>query len=145
MRKAGKLIVNTPKGAAYPRSIAATFHLAFDQAVAQCPTAELLMAYLAQCAPDRIPMMLVRSLMDDEEGLNALSALTEVSLAKHDPFDDGTPALTVHRLVHTLARARAMAKGLVPGASERMIARLASIYPHQQYAFDLSSWALCVN
>ena len=141
--KAEKLIITTPRGVEYPRSIAATFDLAIDQAVAQCPAAEALMAYLAQCAPERIPMMLIRGSMEDTEALNALSALTEVSLAKHDPFGDGAPALTVHRLVHRLARARAVAKGLAQSASECIIERLAAIYPHQQYAFDLPSWPLC--
>jgi hypothetical protein len=125
--KAERLITTTPRGVGYPRSIAATFDLAIDQAVAQCPMAEAVMAYLAQCAPERIPMMLIRGSMDDTETLNALSALTEVSLAKHDPFDDGAPALTVHRLVHRLARARAVAKGLVQSTSECIIERLASM------------------
>jgi tetratricopeptide (TPR) repeat protein len=141
--KAEKLIVITPKGSGYPRSIAATFDLALDEAVAQCPLAEGLMAYLAHCAPARIPMMLVRGSMDDTEELNAVSALTEVSLAKQDPFDDGTPALTVHRLVRRLARARALGKGLAPSALDCLIERLAAIYPNQQDRFDLSLWPLC--
>jgi hypothetical protein len=54
------------------------------------------MAYLAQCAPERIPMTLVESAVENEtERLEALAALAEVSLLKHDPFEDDTPAVTV--------------------------------------------------
>ena len=47
--------------------------------------------------------------------MKALAALAEVSLLKHDPFEDGTPAVTVHRLVQAVARARSEAKGLGAG------------------------------
>jgi hypothetical protein len=54
------------------------------------------MAFLAQCAPERIPMTLVEGAIDDEaERREALAALAELSLVKHDPFEDGTPAVTV--------------------------------------------------
>src|SRR5262249_17049614 len=103
-RKASSLIDIAPRGVGYPRSVAATFDLAI-QAVTQCPAAEALMAYLAHCAPDRIPMTLVEGAVEDEaERLQALAALAEVSLVQH-PFEDGTLAVTVHRLVHALAPA----------------------------------------
>src|SRR5262249_26665737 len=99
-KKASSLIDAAPRGAGYPRSIAATFDLAITEAVAQCQAAEGLMAYLAQCAPERIPMTLVESAVENEaERMKALAALAEVSLVKHDPFEDGTFAVTVHRLV----------------------------------------------
>jgi hypothetical protein len=41
----------------------------------------------------------------------ALAALAEVSLAKHAPFEDSTPAVMVHRLVQVVARARSKASG----------------------------------
>ena len=91
--KASSLISTAPRGVGYPRSVAATFDLAITEAVAQCPAAEPLMAYLAQCAPERIPMTLVEGAVEDEtQRLQALAALAEVSLVKHDPFEDGTPA-----------------------------------------------------
>src|SRR6202022_2883929 len=97
--RASSLIDAVPRGVGYPKSVAATFDLAITQAVAQCPTAEILMAFLAQCAPVRIPMALVEGAVDKEtERLEALAALAEVSLVKHDPFEDGTPAKTAHRL-----------------------------------------------
>ena len=107
--------------------------------------AEALMAYLAQCAPERIPMTLVEGAIDEEaERLEALSALTEVSLVKHDPFEDGTPAVTVHRLVQAVARARSEANGTAQGAVERLIARLVATYPKEAYRYP-QSWPLCAK
>ena len=86
-KKASSLISAAPRGAGYPRSVAATFDLAIAEAVAQCQAAEALMAYLAQCAPERIPMTLVEGAIEDEaERMKALAALAEVSLAEARPF-----------------------------------------------------------
>jgi hypothetical protein len=105
--KASGLIAGAPRGTGYPRSVAATFDLAIDDAVAQCPAAEALMTFLAYCAPARIPMILVEGGIDDEkQRMEAVAALSEVSLVKHDPFDDGRLAVTVHRLVQAVARTR---------------------------------------
>ena len=130
--KASSLIATVPRGAGYPRSVAATFDLAISEAVAQCAWAEALMAFLAQCAPERIPMLLVEGAVEDEaERMEALAALAEVSLVKHDPFEDGTSAVTVHRLVQAVARARSGANGSTQDAVGRLIERLAVIYPEE--------------
>jgi hypothetical protein len=43
------------------------------------------MAYLAQCAPESIPMILVEGAIEDQVTcLQSLGALAEVSLVKHD-------------------------------------------------------------
>ena len=141
--KASSLIAAAPRGAGYPRSVAATFDLAIDDAVRRCPAAEALMAFLAQCAPERIPMTLVEGAIDDEtERMAALVALSEVSLLKHDPFEDGMPAVTVHRLVQAVARARANANATAQHAVERLIARLATIYPSDGNQ-NPASWPHC--
>src|SRR5262245_14219709 len=140
--KASNLIGAAPRGAGYPRSVAATFDLAITEVVAQCPAAEALMAYLAHCAPERIPMTLVEGAIDEEvERQQTLAALAEVSLIKHDPFEDGTPAVTVHRLVQGVARARSEARGVAQHAAERMAARLAAIFPGDCYR-NPKSWPL---
>jgi tetratricopeptide (TPR) repeat protein len=143
--KASGLIGTAPRGAGYPRSVAATFNLAIAEAAAQCSAAEALMTYLAQCAPERIPMILVEGAIGDEtERMEALAALAEVSLVKHDPFQDGTPAVTVHRLVQAVARARSEANGSAQNALSRLIARLVAIYPED--GFDSpQSWPLCAS
>jgi tetratricopeptide (TPR) repeat protein len=105
--KASSFMDAVPRGVGYPRSVAATFDLAIAEATAQCPEAERLMALIAYCAPERIPLWLLEGVTEQElEGLKALTALSEMSLVKHDPFDDGTPAIAVHRLVQAVMRQR---------------------------------------
>lgn len=143
--KVSGLVASSPRGANYPRSIAATFDFAIDNAVAQCPAAEDLMAFLALCAPERISLTLVEGAIDDEsERTAALAALAELSLVKHDLFDDGAPAATVHRLVQVVARARGEAKGAPQGAVGRLIARLKVVYPADGYR-NPSSWRPCAQ
>jgi phosphohistidine phosphatase SixA len=115
---ASMLIAELPSGVDYPKSVAATFDLAITKAMARCQTAEALMSYLAQCSPERIPMTLVEGAVEEKaERLRALAALAEVSLLKHDPFEDTTPAVTVHRLVQAVARARSETNGSTQGPS----------------------------
>lgn len=143
--KAESLIVAAPRGAIYPRSVAATFRLALAEAIEFCPTAEALMAYVAQCEPERIPLALVESAIADEtERVAALLALTEVSLVRHDPFEDGTPAVSVHRLVQAVARAQAEAKGGATSAAEWVTKRLLEIYPGDGYR-NPASWPFCAQ
>jgi hypothetical protein len=143
--KALGLMSTAPRGAGYPRSVAATFDLAITEVAAQYPAVEALMAYLAQCAPERIPMTLVEGAIEDEtERVKALAALAEVSLLKHDPFEDGSPAVTVHRLVEAVARARSKANGSAQDAVGRLIARLVATYPGDGYSHP-RSWPLCAK
>src|SRR5262249_17759710 len=62
---ASKLMSHVPRGVSYPKSVIATFDLAIGQAVAQCAAARDLMAYLAQCAPERIPITLAEGAVDN--------------------------------------------------------------------------------
>jgi tetratricopeptide (TPR) repeat protein len=143
--KAVGLITSTPRGAAYPRSVAATFDLAINAAAQACPAAETLIAYLAECGPERIPMSLVQGGIEEEtERAVALLALTEVSLVKADPFDDGTPAISVHRLVQAVAQARSAANGTEANVAARLISRLAAIYPPDGYT-NSASWPICAQ
>jgi tetratricopeptide (TPR) repeat protein len=138
--KSASLIASTPRGAPYPRSVAATFDLAISAAVASCPPAEALMAYLGYCAPDRIPMELVKGAWDDDaEGMAALLSLSDVSLIKRDAFEDGGGAWTVHRLVQAVARART---GDGAAAAQRVTARLVQIYPKDGFD-NPASWRDC--
>jgi tetratricopeptide (TPR) repeat protein len=144
-KKAESLIEAAPRGASYPRSVAATFNLAIAEAVAQCHSAEALMAYLAQCGPERIPMVLLDGAIQNEaERLNALTAVAELSLVKQDPFADGTPAVTVHRLVQLAARARSEVHGGTSVANERLCARLSAVYPGRSFD-DPTTWPVCAQ
>jgi tetratricopeptide (TPR) repeat protein len=143
--KASSLMDAAPRGAGYPRSVAATFDLAIAEAVAQCQAAEAFMAYLAQCAPERIPMILVEGAVEGEaERMGALTALSENSLLRHDPFEDGTPAVTIHRLVQAAARTRSDRMGLTRDIVELLMERMLAIYPQQGFN-DPQCWPLCAQ
>jgi tetratricopeptide (TPR) repeat protein len=143
-----KQMAVVPRGAAYPKSVAATFDLAIREAAVQCPGAEGLMGYLAWCAPERIPMMLIEGGIEDgADRLQApatLVALADVSLVRRDPFEDGTPAVTVHRLVQAVARVRSAANGTAQGAARSLVAQLSRIYPEDGYG-NPESWPLCAR
>jgi tetratricopeptide (TPR) repeat protein len=141
--KASSLIAAAPRGAPYPRSVAATFGLALDDAAKLCPAAEPLMAFLSFCAPERIPLDLIEGAIDDEQARReALGALIELSLVKAEKLEDGAAAVTAHRLVQAVARERAKANGTAEAAAERVIARLAAIYPDDGYN-NPASWPRC--
>ncbi len=106
--RASSLIATAPRDVMYPRSVSATFDLAMGVAEARCSAAEQVMAFLGYCAPVRVPIYLLQGLPDNEE---AISVLAELSLIRHDPFEDGVPAITVHRLVQAVARRRSEARG----------------------------------
>jgi tetratricopeptide (TPR) repeat protein len=143
--KASTLIATVPRGTSYPKSVAATFDLAISQAVLQCAATEVLMAFLSHCGPQRIPMLIVDGAIDDEsERLQALAALAEVALLKHDPFDDGIKAVTMHRLVQAVARERSKAKGLSQAVAGRMVARLVATFPDDGFE-NWQSWSLCAR
>jgi hypothetical protein len=77
-------------------------------------------------------MILVEGTIEDEaERLKALAALAEVSLVKNDPFENGTLAVTVHRLVQAVARARSEDNGSAQDAVTHLIARLVAVYPDE--------------
>ena len=143
--KAVTLMTASPRWTAYPRSVAATFDLAVAEAINQAPAAETLIAFLACCAPERIPLTLVGGAIKGEaERKAALLALTEMSLVKRDRYEDATPAVTIHRLVRAAARARTDASGGAAAAIERIINRLTAIYPGDGYD-NLASRPLCAQ
>ena len=102
-----ELIAERPKDARYPASVFATFSLAIEKAASECAEAETLMALLAFFAPDKIPLWLIpEDVLSEKQRDNALAALTSVSLAAYDNLPDGTPAVSVHRLVQEVMRGR---------------------------------------
>jgi tetratricopeptide (TPR) repeat protein len=141
--QASSLIANVPRGTAYPRSIAATFDLAITAASSQCPEAETLIACLGNCAPERIPMMLIQGAMGGTER-QAIGVLTEMSLVKPDAFEDGTPAVTVHRLVQAAGRSRSEKNGLAQNAIEWTIDWFMLMYPSGAFG-DPQWWPLCAQ
>jgi hypothetical protein len=124
--KAATLMASAPRDVMYPRSVAATFDLALGDAEARCAAAEGVMAFLSYCAPMRVPIYFLQDLTNREE---AISVLAELSLIRHDPYEDGVPAITAHRLVQAVARHRAEAKGTVKETLERIAKGLSTTPP----------------
>src|SRR5262249_39959504 len=60
------LIDELPDDTAYPKPVRATFSLAMKSAAKGLPPVEELMAYLAHCSPERIPMSLVEGAIDND-------------------------------------------------------------------------------
>jgi tetratricopeptide (TPR) repeat protein len=116
-------IRRAPKGAAYPASVSATFALAIEKAAAEQPAAETLLSFFAFLAPERIPLGLVSTdIVDEEARAEALMALSAVSLIEHDQLEDGSPAITVHRLVQAAMRAWVTVHRLVQLAMRERVA-----------------------
>jgi hypothetical protein len=87
--------------------VTATFGLAIENAAKECAAAERLMALLAFFAPDEIPLWLIPdSVVPEKEREDALTALARVSLVAYDTSSDGAKAVSVHRLVQEVMRAR---------------------------------------
>ena len=125
-KKVATLMASAPRDVLYPRSVAATFDLALGEAEARCPAAEEVMAFLSYCAPTRVPIYFLQALTDREE---AIAVLAELSLIRHDPYNDGVPAITTHRLVQAVARHRTEAKGTVKEALGRIAKALSTTPP----------------
>ncbi|WP_234683519.1 tetratricopeptide repeat protein [Bradyrhizobium monzae] len=111
------LIASAPRDVMYPRSVAVTFDLAIGEAEDRCSAAGQVMAFLGYCAPVRIPIYFLQAFDKRDE---AIAVLAELSLVKHEPFDDGVQAVTVHRLVQAIARRRAEAKDIARATMERV-------------------------
>jgi hypothetical protein len=103
------LLGTMPKDSAsdYPDTVHATFSLAMDRAREECPAAQTLMGLIAHYAPEQIPLWLMpESALPEAERDEAIEALKRVSLIAHDRLTDGSPAISVHRLVQEVVRAR---------------------------------------
>src|SRR5262249_50652639 len=142
------IIAKVPRGENYPRSIKATFELNIAEAVKECASAQLLMAYLAQCAPkpERIPMSLIDGAIGEEiERRAALAALTVISLVESDPFEDEnhTPAVAVHPIVQMVARTAASREEAL-SAFRNLALTLVGIYPNDGDR-NPASWPMCAR
>ena len=127
----------------YPNSVFATFTIAIDSAAAQCRAAEDLIAYLAQCSPEPIPSTLAHGAIANEQELyRAQTLLMSLSLIQQSPFEDGTSALIVHRLVQSVARVRSEAKGTAEQSVARLMNKLEQQFPKDP-TYQPSLWPRC--
>ncbi len=106
-RVADRIHAEPPRGVAYPRSVAATFALAIEAAAREAPAAETLLGLFAWFAPEAIPLALADAdVMPETEREAAVIALRGVSLLTPAPDGACGPAVSVHRLVQAVMRAR---------------------------------------
>jgi tetratricopeptide (TPR) repeat protein len=134
------LLRERTSGVDYPRSIAATFTLAIERAKSASPKAVKLLSIAAFLAPDRIALSIVtQDVMGEIAKGEAVAALGEVSLITRETLDDGSPAISVHRLLQEVVRV-----GLNEGRAEyaELATRLvADAYPNP--STDVRNWPTC--
>src|ERR1044072_4089177 len=119
-----------PPDSPYPESVFTTFNLAIEVVGKLHRSAEIMMAMLSHCAPDRIPSSLLDAAsIDSVDCLAARMALSDVSLIRNDPTPQGAPALSVHRLVQEVGRTRARARGITELAVPNVVGWLAENFP----------------
>jgi tetratricopeptide (TPR) repeat protein len=142
--RADRLIIAEPLSSSYPSSIAATVHIAMELATSQAAAAEQLMAFLGQCAKEEgVPIeLIVGAIVDLTERNAALLVLKDLLLVRHEPFEDGTPAVIIHPFVRAVVRTRAKAHGYVTSSLQLIRARLTEIYPLDGDD-NPRSWPLC--
>ncbi len=136
-------ITRPPKG--YPESIARTFGAAIERAVAEQTQAETLLGIFAFLAPEHIPLELITDdMLDVDDRAEALAALSSVSLIENHELDDGTAAVTLHRLVQAAMRAQLAADSKTPQLLEMVLARLAEVVPEDPYE-NPDRWPVCAQ
>jgi tetratricopeptide (TPR) repeat protein len=141
--KAETLMSYKPRAAIYPLSVSVTFDLAIQEAVRHCADSDSVMDFLAFGAPERMPLSLIVGALNDETRLNAaLEALAQFSLLQFDPLEDGTLAVTLHRLVLAVGRARTEKKGRTAEVVSQLLTRLTTVYPRDGY-IDPACWSVC--
>ncbi len=144
--RADDLIAKAPKDAKTPNSVSATFNLAIERAVNECPAATKLLDFLSVLAPEQIPRDLIDDTIltedDRDEGLGALHRSSLIKYEEYDPESDDGPAIAVHRLVRAAMHQRLRAANKVTDALRLAIGRLAVAYPDKSYS-DPKCWPRC--
>lgn len=127
------LVSRIPTGVTYPRSVAATFEIALESAVAKSPVAEALLATYSVLDSDRIPNYCINNLtLSDKEQFEARKALSDVSLIRPSNVH-GVPVGSVHRLVQLVMRSRLRAGNNLVKTIESAIAGLVRAYPRDEF------------
>ena len=137
-------IKTVPPSARYPRHVYATIEMAMN-AIPDGEGARLLLYALSFCAPERIPLLLIRQLMEDQIETGAtdpLLSLVTFSLLKGDPFDDGTEAFVVHRLVQEVGREIARNKAQCSVMIGRVVGGLRVLFP-VSISLHKEAWPRC--
>jgi tetratricopeptide (TPR) repeat protein len=142
-RVAERIQAEPPRGVAYPRSVAATFALAIEEAAREAPAAETLLGLFAWLAPEAIPLALADAeVMPEAAREAAVMALRGVSLLTLAPEGACGPAVSVHRLVQAVMRARLAERSGTEAARTGALAALDRAFPDDTYQ-DPTNWPRC--
>ena len=144
---AADLIHKAPKGVDYDTPVFATFSLAIDKAAEACPEAQKLMGICAFLAPERIPLdIFTKEVLSEIERGEAVAALQEVSLATLEALDDGSPGLSVHRLVQEVMRGRLKELGEHENGAALATELVADAFPGGDIGpGDVRTWPACAR
>jgi tetratricopeptide (TPR) repeat protein len=139
-----RLIKKAPRSRHYPKSIYATFSMALREAAKVCSSTPKLITFLSHCSPDPIPARVLDGAIDsEEERLEAIACLAEVSLIRHQFFPDGAPAFTIHRLVQSVGRLRSP-QNKRASAIKRLIQTFSTLFPTDIF-YEPPSWEICAR
>ena len=140
---ADRLTDQLPEGAGTKRSVDETFKMAMKRASERCPEAGDLLSYLAFCGGAPISIDILSGAMEDERALRAsVAALRRFSLISDHTYEDGRPAVVVHRLVQEYWRQLAEAAGKGNELQNRLVSQLLKLYPADGYE-EVASWDRC--
>ena len=138
------LITKAPVSADYPATVHATFKLAIDRAAEQCSEVHGVMDTLSWLAPEAIPLEIVRELTDSDDERDAvLSALSTVSLLTDSPLEDGTFAVSQHRLVHAVAQSQMQSNS--DDVVQRALSALITLWPGGNDGSHPKYWPVCAR
>jgi tetratricopeptide (TPR) repeat protein len=138
-----QLILMSPEGAIYTRSVGATIHLAIEAANHRTPKASTVLELCSVFAPDRIPLALIETGLSGEiERDNALIALAASSLITHDPISPETGAISVHRLVQLAMQESLTATNTLSRVLEKGVDVLWNSFPNDSYD-NPTVWPQC--
>jgi tetratricopeptide (TPR) repeat protein len=136
-------IARAPRG--YPESVARTFGLAIEKATAEHPHAETLLGIFAFLAPERIPLDLItEEILEEDDRIEALIALSAVSLVEHQTLDDGAPAVSLHRLVQAAMRSQLALQDKTKPIFETVLHAVAAAVPEDAHD-EPRHWPRCAQ
>jgi tetratricopeptide (TPR) repeat protein len=136
-------ITRPPKG--YPESVARTFGTAIERASVGQAHAETLLGIFAFLAPERIPFSLITDgMFEEDDRMEALAALSSVSLIENHELADGSPAVTLHRLVQAATRALLASQSRTTQLLEVVLDRLTEVVPEGAYE-NPDHWPCCAQ
>jgi len=137
-------IKSAPKGVPYPTTVFATFNVAIAKASEAFAPAEFFLGLVSYFGPDQIPLdLLSEKVLRDLGRADAVAALSDVSLLTIGSFEDGTTALSLHRLVRQVVRSRLQASGQGSVAAALATALINQAFPSNDDPSDVRNWPTC--